>query len=199
MRYHRAFRTRAALVVAFAITGAMLAAPAPAFAQATVTAGHVAHDATRAKPGTRKHTRARAAVPTAMPVQEARVRPGTARAHGVPVAGKPAKPAQTFPRVPVTGWQGPLVTSTKVTVRHIAAGKLAAAASAPWASCPDYFLIGSRGSGQLGPGATGDNNNGLGQEIQTFNETLETDLEGAGQTYGFEANPCPDRLTASCG
>jgi Cutinase/PKD domain len=79
------------------------------------------------------------------------------------------------------------------------AGRRAAAAKAPASkatvaayTCPDddYYLIGSRGSGQTSP-ASDTTNNGLGAEINEFQQDFSSAIESTGATFGFIANPYP--------
>lgn len=53
--------------------------------------------------------------------------------------------------------------------------------------CPNYLLLGSRGSGQAPPGTQGDVNEGLGQEVAQFRNEFEA-LLPPGRTFGFKAN-----------
>jgi Cutinase len=86
--------------------------------------------------------------------------------------------------------RGPLTLASGRGRRRISARfPLTSSSSALTSStCPQYYLIGSRGSGQK---LTGDAYNGLGQEISAFSSALGNAIQSAGQTYGFEANPYP--------
>ncbi|MCW6006450.1 fibronectin type III domain-containing protein [Micromonospora sp. CPCC 205371] len=53
--------------------------------------------------------------------------------------------------------------------------------------CPNYLLLGSRGSGQAPPGTEGDLNDGLGQEVAQFRNEFQA-LLPAGRTFGVKAN-----------
>jgi hypothetical protein len=61
-------------------------------------------------------------------------------------------------------------------------------AKAATASCPDVLFLGSRGSGQPGPGP---DQTGLGSPLDALNTRLDSLVKASGLTYDYFANPYP--------
>jgi fibronectin type 3 domain-containing protein len=123
--------------------------------------------------------------------------PATAAASASP-AGRPASAISSTPaaeaRLAVkVGSSGSAGRAAGGHVKRAASGRTeltaasaSSAAETGWASCPDYFLIGSRGSGQ----AFDDQYDGLGSQLAPFSAGFQQELP-AGTTYGYEGNPYP--------
>ena len=102
-------------------------------------------------------------------------------------------PQAAAPRGPRSAPEAQIAPAARPRVRplHRARSRAAAGKAAPNASstCYDYYLLGSRGSGQGPPGT--DQYEGLGPEVYQFSERLDSDLETIDASYGFEANTYP--------
>jgi fibronectin type 3 domain-containing protein len=80
-----------------------------------------------------------------------------------------------------------LTAAAVVLMEFVALLSVPARSASAAAACPNYYLIGSRGSGQK-PADEDGVHGGLGQEVAQFRSEFQA-LLPPGQTFGFEANP----------